>query len=146
MAIIPKPRLFKDQRVKHLAQVYATNRPLVQRGLTVGFVLYVLTAAYRGLFARQVSRRRDEGKDAARKDGKSARVAVRFSYLLPDDGSQRTRLMPYFIKGWASSCVSLYQACVPRRPCCWLCTQVSSSFALLSRYTSPLWMESAFSR
>jgi len=66
-----------DQRAKQLAQTYAMHRPLVQRGLTVGFVLYVLTAAYRGLAARPTTRRDKEKDSADRKDGKPARVAVR---------------------------------------------------------------------
>lgn len=53
-----------DQRVKQLVQVYAAHRPLVQRGLTVGFVLYVLTASYRGLAAHQTTKKEKE-KDAA---------------------------------------------------------------------------------
>lgn len=86
MSIISKPRLSDPgQRVKQLAQAYAANRPLVQRGLRVGFILYVLTAAYRTLSARPIPRRRDEGKDAARKDGKSARVTVRFRCIFPDN-------------------------------------------------------------
>ncbi|KAG2149691.1 ABC transporter transmembrane region 2-domain-containing protein [Suillus cothurnatus] len=65
-----------DQRAKQLAQMYAMHRPLVQRGLTVGFVLYVLTAAYRGLAARPTTRRDKEKNSADRKDGKPPRVAV----------------------------------------------------------------------
>lgn len=65
-----------DQRAKQLAQAYAAHRPLVQRGLTVGFVVYVLTAAYRSLAARPITRREKEKEVADRKDGKPARVAV----------------------------------------------------------------------
>ena len=83
---ISKLRL-SDRRVKQFAQAYAANRPLIQRGFTAGFILYVLAASYRGLHARPIPKRRGEGKDAARKDGKSARVAVRLSFLFQDDGS-----------------------------------------------------------
>lgn len=72
-----------DQRVKQLVQVYAAHRPLVQRGLTVGFVLYVLTASYRGLAAHQTTKKEKEKDAADRKNGKPARVAVRFSCLDP---------------------------------------------------------------
>lgn len=65
-----------DQQAKHLAQAYAAHRPLIQRGLTVGFVLYVLTAAYRSLAARPTTRRDKEKNAADRKDAKPARVAV----------------------------------------------------------------------
>jgi len=82
MPIVSKTPLW-NQRVGQFAQAYAANRPLVQRGLRVGFILYVLTAAYRALFARPIPRKR-EGKDAARKEGKSDRVTVRFPYIFPD--------------------------------------------------------------
>lgn len=73
-----------DQRAKQLAQAYAAHRPLIQRGLTVGFVVYVLMAAYRSLAARPITRREKEKDVADRKDGKPARVAVRFSRLFLD--------------------------------------------------------------
>ena len=74
----------KDQITK-VAETYARHRPLVQRGLTAGFVLYVLTTTYSGVFGRATSantaRRKDKGKG---KEGdvdpkKPPRVAVRFS-------------------------------------------------------------------
>lgn len=73
--VTPKLRPL-DQRAKQLAQLYAVHRPLVQRGLTVGFVLYVLATAYRGLAARPTTKRDKEKDLTDRKDGKPARVAV----------------------------------------------------------------------
>lgn len=83
-----------DAILANLAASYATHRPLIQRGLTAGFVLYVLTSTYRGLFPRpsKPSSTSDEdssgkrGKGKAKKGGdrKSARVAVSvINHLLP---------------------------------------------------------------
>ncbi|KIJ68698.1 hypothetical protein HYDPIDRAFT_179754 [Hydnomerulius pinastri MD-312] len=72
MAILSKLRP-SDKRIAELAHAYATHRPLVQRGLTVSFVLYVLIASYQGVAARPASKKKDKGKDVP---GKPARVAV----------------------------------------------------------------------
>ena len=61
--------------IADLTRLYATHRPLVQRGLTAGFVVYVLLAAYHGMVARPPTK---NSKNAPARDGKpaSARVAV----------------------------------------------------------------------
>jgi ATP-binding cassette, subfamily D (ALD), peroxisomal long-chain fatty acid import protein len=75
----------RPQLIEHLAQftkAYAANRPLIQRCLTTGFVLYVLGNTYRGLSARPNgganSKRVGKGK-GKETDGKAPRVAVRAS-------------------------------------------------------------------
>lgn len=60
-------------RIASLSRIYATHRPLVQRGLTAGFVLYVLLTAYQGVVARPTTK---DSKNAPGRDGKPARVAV----------------------------------------------------------------------
>lgn len=62
--------------IADLTRLYATHRPLVQRGLTAGFVVYVLLAAYHGMVARGPPTK--NSKNAPARDGKpaSARVAV----------------------------------------------------------------------
>ena len=71
------------EQIAKVAQAYASHRPLIQRGLTTGFVFYVLLATYNGLFGRAASaaKSRDKGKGKA-KGGevdpkKPPRVAVR---------------------------------------------------------------------
>ncbi len=64
-----------QERVAQLVNAYAKHRPLVQRALTAGFIVYVITTTYRGLSARPASSKR-----TGKKEGESAskpRVAVR---------------------------------------------------------------------
>lgn len=68
MSVLSK-LLPSHKRIADLSRVYASHRPLAQRGLTAGFVLYVLLAAYQGVVARP-------HKDVPARDGKPARVAV----------------------------------------------------------------------
>ncbi|KAN0100868.1 ABC transporter transmembrane region 2 domain containing protein [Tylopilus felleus] len=56
-----------------LARIYATHRPHVQRGLTAGFVIYVLLAAYQGVAARPPIK---DSKSVPHRGGKPPRVAV----------------------------------------------------------------------
>lgn len=72
MAVLSK-LLPSDRRIANLSHIYATHRPLVQRGLTTGFVLYVLLTAYQGVVARPPTK---DSKNAPARDGKPARVAV----------------------------------------------------------------------
>lgn len=58
-----------------LARIYATHRPHVQRGLTAGFVIYVLLAAYQGVAARPPIK---DSKSVPHRGGKPPRVAVSF--------------------------------------------------------------------
>lgn len=72
-------------RAAEFAKAYSNHRPLVQRGLTAGFVLYVLGTTYRGLSARPSSSsvRKGKGKGKGKDDsGKPPRVAVRPSIQL----------------------------------------------------------------
>ncbi|EGN95442.1 hypothetical protein SERLA73DRAFT_76546 [Serpula lacrymans var. lacrymans S7.3] len=83
MAILSKIRP-SDARLAQFAKTYAQHRPIVQRSLTVGFVLYVLGSTYRGLSARPASKGPSkgkgkgtvQGKDGKVESGKSTRVAV----------------------------------------------------------------------
>ncbi|KAI0735491.1 ABC transporter transmembrane region 2-domain-containing protein [Earliella scabrosa] len=69
------------ERVAQLANAYARHRPLVQRALTVSFVIYVISSTYRGLSARPASsapsssKRKGKGKDGGGGASKP-RVAV----------------------------------------------------------------------
>lgn len=70
------------QHAAQLANLYMYHRPVIQRCLNIGFVLYSLSSTYRSLSARS-SRPKDKYKDKgkARDDGtaltkKSPRVAV----------------------------------------------------------------------
>lgn len=80
---LSKLRPTKEQIAK-VAQAYATHRPLIQRGLTSGFVFYVLLTTYNGLFGRataaSAAKSRDKGKGKAKagevNSRKPPRVAV----------------------------------------------------------------------
>lgn len=65
--------LVLTKRIASLSHFYTTHRPLVQRGLTTGFVLYVLLTAYQALLARPSTK---NSKNIPARDGKPARVAV----------------------------------------------------------------------
>ena len=75
------------EQITKVARVYATHRPLVQRTLTTGFVLYVLLTTYNGLFGRAgsagaASSRKEKGKAKAGGETdpkKPPRFAVRIS-------------------------------------------------------------------
>lgn len=60
----------KDQ-IAQLVGAYATHRPLIQRGLTAGFVLYVLSTTYNGLFGRTgpPASKRDKAKAKTNAEG-----------------------------------------------------------------------------
>ena len=87
MATLSKLRS-SDASLASFATSYATYRPLIQRGSTVGFVLYVLASTYRGLSAcpsnssqantsgDSSSEKRGKGKGRKGGDAKSAKVAV----------------------------------------------------------------------
>ncbi|KAG6371685.1 ABC transporter transmembrane region 2-domain-containing protein [Boletus reticuloceps] len=62
-----------DNRIAEISRIYAIHRPLVQRGLTTGFVLYVLLAAYQGVAARPPTK---DSKNAPAGGRKPPRVAV----------------------------------------------------------------------
>ncbi|KAH7883863.1 ABC transporter transmembrane region 2-domain-containing protein [Phlebopus sp. FC_14] len=74
MAAVSKLRP-SDKQLADYARAYAAHRPLVQRGLMIGFVLYVLLTSYKGIAARPPPKL-NKGKDPSFKDSKSARVAV----------------------------------------------------------------------
>jgi ATP-binding cassette subfamily D (ALD) long-chain fatty acid import protein len=66
-----------DASLAHFSATYAAHRPLIQRCLTSGFIIYVLSTTYRGLSARP-SRPSSEEEGKVRKggNGKAPRVAV----------------------------------------------------------------------
>lgn len=74
------------ERVAQLVSAYAHHRPVIQRALTTGFIVYVVSTTYRGLSARPASsaslaKRKGKGKDADGGAGKP-RVAVSACPLL----------------------------------------------------------------
>ncbi|KAG8220058.1 ABC transporter transmembrane region 2-domain-containing protein [Butyriboletus roseoflavus] len=69
-------RVSSHRRIADFSRIYASHRPLVQRSLTTGFVLYVLLAAYQGVAARPPTK---NSKNVPVGDGKPARVAVSLS-------------------------------------------------------------------
>lgn len=81
MAVFSKLRP-SDASLANFTATYATHRPLIQRCLTSGFVLYVLGTTYRGLSARPSKPSTAVGVSNGKKgkakggDGKSPRVAV----------------------------------------------------------------------
>lgn len=82
MAIFSKLRP-SDASIANFASTYATHRPLIQRSLTSGFVVYVLASTYRSLSARPSKPSSDDGGTGGKKgkgkkggDGKAPRVAV----------------------------------------------------------------------
>jgi ATP-binding cassette, subfamily D (ALD), peroxisomal long-chain fatty acid import protein len=77
MAIFSKLRP-SDTSIAQFASIYAAHRPLTQRFLTTGFVLYVLSTTYRGLAARprKSSSEDRKGKERKHDDAKAPRVAV----------------------------------------------------------------------
>jgi ATP-binding cassette subfamily D (ALD) long-chain fatty acid import protein len=77
MAIFSRLRP-SDASLAHFATTYTTHRPLIQRFLTSGFVLYVLGTTYRGLSARpsKPSSGTQDSKKGKGRDGKTPRVAV----------------------------------------------------------------------
>ncbi|KIP06954.1 hypothetical protein PHLGIDRAFT_127965 [Phlebiopsis gigantea 11061_1 CR5-6] len=71
----------QQQHIARIATTYATHRPIIQRALTTGFVLYVLSTTYQSLFSRPGVRSPSRGNGRVRAeqnpDGKRpARVAV----------------------------------------------------------------------
>jgi ATP-binding cassette subfamily D (ALD) long-chain fatty acid import protein len=72
MAVFSKFRP-SDANLAYFSATYATHRPLIQRCLTSGFVLYVLSTTYRGLSVRPSKSARKGHKGG---DGKAPRVAV----------------------------------------------------------------------
>jgi hypothetical protein len=71
-----------NKQLAKAAQVYVKHRPVVQKTIVTGFVLYVLGTTYRGLSARSSSppsaHKKGKGKAGGKSDGKSPRVAVSF--------------------------------------------------------------------
>lgn len=73
-------------RAAEFAKAYSKHRPLVQRGLTAGFILYVLGTTYRGLSAKPSSASSRKGKGKGKDEsGKPPRVAVRPTLLSKSD-------------------------------------------------------------
>ncbi|KAI8995423.1 adrenoleukodystrophy protein [Trametes punicea] len=68
------------EHIAQLANAYARHRPLVQRGLTVAFVFYVISSTYRGFSSRPAapsapsSKRKGKGKEGD--NASKPRVAV----------------------------------------------------------------------
>ena len=72
-------------RLAALGKLYASNRPLIQRTLNIGFALYVVHNTYRSISARPAAsspeQSKGKGKAKAKEDGEAPkrppRVAVR---------------------------------------------------------------------
>ena len=72
------------EHLERFTKTYATHRPLIQRSLTVSFVLYALAATYWGLSGRAASQQTRSRKGKEKADDKAAkhgRVAVRASLV-----------------------------------------------------------------
>ena len=75
------------ERIAQLAQSYGRHRPLIQRLLTVSFVVYVVGSTWKGFSARpsstssSSSKRKGKGKDGEESASKP-RVAVSGSFAL----------------------------------------------------------------
>ena len=65
-----------QERVAQLVNAYAKHRPLVQRALTAGFVVYVISTTFRGFSARPASSSKRKGKSKDEESSSKARVAV----------------------------------------------------------------------
>lgn len=71
----------KRQHIARVAAAYSTHRPIIQRALTAGFVLYALSTTYQSLFSGSGPHKQSRSK-AKQKGGqegdskKSQRVAV----------------------------------------------------------------------
>lgn len=65
MAAQSKLRAQADDLLAKFTKIYLSKRPLVQRGLTVAFVLYVLSTTYRSLTARPAKPSSSKGKEKA---------------------------------------------------------------------------------
>lgn len=70
--------------VKQFTRAYASKRPVIQRILTIGFILYTIFSSYQGLSGKATSpqtNKKGKGKDVADQKssstGKHGRVAVR---------------------------------------------------------------------
>lgn len=81
MAIISKLRP-GDTALAKFATTYASYRPFIQRGLTSGFVIYVLATTYRGLSARPSRPSNASNQKGKGADGKSPRVAVGINSII----------------------------------------------------------------
>ena len=80
MAVLSTLRPTRE-RLEQLAKLYGSHRPIIQRFLTAGFVLYVLSTTYRSVSVRPPSKS-TKGKEKARDESpldakKPPRVAVR---------------------------------------------------------------------
>lgn len=103
---LPNQLRLKQQHIARVAAAYSIHRPIIQRVLTSGFVLYVLSTTYQSLFSRSGPRTPSRGKGT---DGKKpSRVAVRDNSCVLravyDDGTPpRTRWMPFSINACRTS-------------------------------------------
>jgi ATP-binding cassette subfamily D (ALD) long-chain fatty acid import protein len=75
-------RLVLAQQTARFAKVYSAHRPLIQRLITIGFILYGLGNTWYSLSPKQdagaVTSRQGKGKGKGREgDGRPPRVAVR---------------------------------------------------------------------
>lgn len=50
------------KQAAQFANLYMSHRPIIQRSLNIGMVLYALSATYRGLSARPTPSSKDKGK------------------------------------------------------------------------------------
>lgn len=81
---LPEQLRLKRQHIARIAAAYSTHRPIIQRTLTTGFVVFVLTNTYQSLFSRPEPRRESRGKGKAGHEvdtKKTQRVAVRLPFV-----------------------------------------------------------------
>lgn len=85
-----------QEQLARISKIYANNRPLIQRVLNIGLVLYAIGSTYYGLSGagRGGSSRKGKGKaksDEKPDDGKPERVAVS---VLPHSASSEYLMSP----------------------------------------------------
>src|SRR5882762_6301762 len=105
MAIFSKLRP-SDASLAQFAAAYTTHRPLIQRCLTSGFVIYVLSWTYRGLSVRPSSSSGGGGDSGGKNgkgrkggDGKAPRVAVSSTYFKMSGFAQGLLMVWLTVKG-----------------------------------------------
>jgi ATP-binding cassette subfamily D (ALD) long-chain fatty acid import protein len=74
-------------------KLYATNRPVIQRFLTAGFVIFILTSSYRGISGKTSHpSQRQKGKEKEKGKGKEISKPQRVAVCLPSSAGDFLRI------------------------------------------------------
>ncbi len=119
---------------RQLARHYARHRPVIQRILTAGFVVYIVVSSVSG-FATSPRRSRP-------KDGNRPPQTVKRAAVCPGVPNRPSRAHRSMLRSTQHStnvspayCALSFRLSTPRRLSCSPCIQVSLFSALLSHYT-----------